>query len=382
MPDQFDDIRKILGEKPGGAKPGSVKSGEPGKVPPATNWINQAIEQAPFPAGVAQGMAGYAEAPAYYAEKGIQQVYPGFRMPLHERAADIRNRVESTTPGIAGEITGTMLPAFIPNPISEMIGDVGMASRLPALARAYEAIGPAGRGMAGGALGGVLASPATTPQEAWTQATIGGVLGGAGGRAAARAGQRVASREGQQAMKQFVMSEEAERGAEAQGTMRYTGGGFDRGGVSDYAPRRDFSNVNRFEPAPSPEPKTPRDVLREQTRIAREAEKADKAKPGSLARRVGTNAAWILAHATMPPGLRSMMGHAGSAAVQSVLDRMSEGEMRSFREYIDVLMSRRGHRPTITGRASAAGGVSGQAAGPLNEPYDFLQPPGASDGQP
>ena len=359
-----DDINKLLKER--GYEPGSITGGTAGKVAPATNTVNQFIEDYPLAAGFGQGVAGYAEAPAYYAEKGIQQFNPGFRMPLHDRAKDIRDRVESTPSGVAGEMAGTMAPAFIP--IGGELGGLARGAmgaedlaRMAGLARAYRAVPPGVRGAISGGTGALMSRPATTPQEAWEQASTGALFGGLGGQAAAALRGRAAAKAGQEGMKAWSMGEEmtqaAEREEAAKAGMRYTGTGPHTG------ERRDFSNVERFTPAPQTEARTPKDILRERTKLERAANKREPQgageKFGSIAAK---GAGFALGHLTGPPGLHRVMGHVYSAAFDDALRRMNSGEAEALKDYIDTFLSRRGSRPTAASRAGAAGGAFGSPA--------------------
>lgn len=229
--DKIDQLIKDIGGAPPGSAPKAASKAEP---PPD-------MEQEPlseqFRTGVRQGLLGYVEAPAYYAEKGIRQFAPNFRMPLHEWARNYRNRAESTLTGVAGEMAGTAAPLFLPG-----LGELGFAGRaamgaedLARMARlaeeykaseaaraglmprylggaekakavagrlqftqppaqpgsalaatmrpisnAWQAIGPLGRGAARGAGGALMTQPATSWEDARNRALLGGALGAGG----------------------------------------------------------------------------------------------------------------------------------------------------------------------------------------------------------
>lgn len=173
------------------------RAGEKGATAPAAMAASDDDSDPNFASGVGQGLLGFVEAPAYYAEKGIRQVDPSFRLPLHEWARKHRDWVESTGEGIAGEVAGTVAPAFIPGAgevaeglrfatggadlvrLAEMARMPGVASKL---SRAGEFIGPAGRGAAQGAYSSVMSQPITDPQDFVNSLGTGAVLGGALGK--------------------------------------------------------------------------------------------------------------------------------------------------------------------------------------------------------
>lgn len=360
---EMDDWMKERGYGDLSGAPGSVAAGTAGKVPPATNTINQFIEDYPLIAGVGQGVAGYGESIPYYLEKGVQQFKPDFQMPLHERAADIQKRVESTSAGRWGEVGGIMAPAFLP---SGALGRAMSELRMPELlrlARTWEDMGPGLRGMTQGAVGGLVSNPAKTPQEAWDQLTMGGLLGGVGGAAAGQLGAKTASKTGKEAMKAWADAEEVAQATErenvAKTAMRYTGR------PEQHGTRRDFSNIERFAPEPQTEPRTPRDILRERTKREK-AEKADtKREPETysqkLARTLGKGAAFTLGHLTTPHPLQRVMGHVYSAAFDDALARMNKGEGEALKDYIDTFLAGRGRRKTFAPRGAAAAGAFGSA---------------------
>lgn len=359
-PDDAKEFEKILGPR------GSIKSGTPGKVPPAGNATNQFIEDYPFTAGVGQGLAGYAEAPAYYAERGARLFDPNFRMPLHERAADIRQRVESTPSGMAGEFVGTMAPAFIPG-----VGELGMFARggmaaedLTRMAQAWRMLSPAGQGALKGAIGGVMSRPATTPEEFRDQAILGGVFGGIGGGAAGRlsdlAAQKAAERA--QAAKRASASQRIRQGAQedarARGApdIRYTGQG------------------DRFEPIKpeGPLPKVPfKDIPQEEPKYG-----PTISRGAHIAART---AGFALGHMTPLSGFHRILGHTYADVFSHALHRMSAGELGGLQEYIDSILSRSGRtRSSFASRAGAAGGAIG-AYTPLKSADELLPEPERPD---
>ena len=124
-----------------------------------------------FRQGSLQGLLNMPESLGQLAERGIRMTKPGFTMPFHASARDFRNRVESSGPGIAGEVAFTALPALIPG-----AGQYMLASRAPLAMRTVL-----------GATQGVLGRPSSGSQnEQFTQAVAGGVMGALGGGQLAR----------------------------------------------------------------------------------------------------------------------------------------------------------------------------------------------------
>lgn len=214
MPTTYDDDAKFL-KSLGGTPPGnaSAPTAKPSVfAPPDRDMSDEPLSQQ-FRTGLRQGFLGYAEAPAYYAEKGIRKFAPNFRMPLHEWAKAYRDRAESTTAGLAGEVTGTMAPLLLPG-----IGELGFGARaamgaedlarMAQLARAVRAgesavgglkltapaaatmgeraaslaerVGPTARGAIRGGVGSLMAQPATSPEEVRNQLLSGALFGAAG----------------------------------------------------------------------------------------------------------------------------------------------------------------------------------------------------------
>lgn len=149
---------------------------EPGKPPKEPE---EGTTTGNFMRGVGQGLLGYVEAPAQWAEHGIRMI-PGeekFKMPLHDWAAGYRRRAESSPAGIAGEVAGSIAPMFIP-----VGGWLGGLARAAGGAEDVARVGGAAR--AAGALG-------LAPAEAANPAAA--AVRGAGTMARAIPGVRTAS---------------------------------------------------------------------------------------------------------------------------------------------------------------------------------------------
>jgi hypothetical protein len=125
-----------------------------------------------FREGGLQGLLNVPETLGQLAERSVRQFKPDFTMPLHDRAREFRNRVESSPWGIAGEVAGSVFPSFIPG-----IGQYATAARgVPLATRAGY-----------GFLQGVLSRPSSTNNEYLTQGATGALAGAIGGAPLARA---------------------------------------------------------------------------------------------------------------------------------------------------------------------------------------------------
>lgn len=155
-------------------------SGKP-KAPAARTPREQADDQdmaTQAKEGVWQGLLNVPESLGQLAEKGIRQMKPDFKMPLHDRAAAFRNRVESSPAGIGGEIAGSVLPSFLPV--------IGEYSDLAMLARAAPLVTRAGMGAAQGLISRPVSSANAGDNEYFTQGMAGAALGAIGGQSLAR----------------------------------------------------------------------------------------------------------------------------------------------------------------------------------------------------
>jgi hypothetical protein len=162
MADDLDAFMKTIGGRTG-AKSGTSEtaSGDPGENPRGT-----------FMQGVGQAGLGLIEAPAQWVEHGIRHIpgLSGFKMPLHDWAAQYRRRAENSLPGLAGEAAGTLGLFLIPG-----LGELGAAAKAATLGtdavRMTEAAGAAAR-----ATQAATAARAGAAGEAFTAAPRGAAV--------------------------------------------------------------------------------------------------------------------------------------------------------------------------------------------------------------
>lgn len=214
--DRVNELLKGIGEKPvGGGSASARKPAEP-SAPETPEDFSEKSYAEQGSRGAAIGLAGYAAAPAYYAERGVRTMFPDFRInPFgwRDRYKAERDLVESTPAGIAGEVGGVVAPAFIPGVgwvasglraamgaedlarIAELARITEAGSRMSrvggVVSRGLEALSPAERAAIVGGYSGIMSRPATSGQELAEQGLGGAALGAIGAKIAPKIAEKI-----------------------------------------------------------------------------------------------------------------------------------------------------------------------------------------------
>lgn len=120
--------------------------------------------------GLVQSALGLAEAPAQWAEKGIQQFSPDFQIvspDVRNWAREYKHEAESTPQGILGEAAGDIGMMYVPG-----LDIIKGAQKAQQAYKAAKAAGPALKAIGGPAWKAVAAPTASTAQKALTAGTV------------------------------------------------------------------------------------------------------------------------------------------------------------------------------------------------------------------